>query len=429
MLINLQALPSILNLLWSTWNGRTCSWRPWYRYHQLFTNLLRAQLQKSLGAEGVAQLHVRASEWRAQNGLVLEAIQHASLAADDERVERLIEQNYMEMVSRGELSWMRSWTEKLTQEQICRRPWLCIYEAQSHAWFGELDKADRLLEAAETHIHSEIQTPESLTMLGHLTYVRSRVTAMRGDLPRTIEQCLAARRLIPAGNLALHLDIGMTLGYEYFLNGDYDRAVPSLRETIRMCTAAGSIINTVAADCVLARLVANRGLLNQAFDLYRQAAQSIAEMSGRNLGASALVEAGLAEVCCERNDVEAALAHVNQSLKLLPWWGKADDFVLAYVTQARIHAAGANKGEALEAVKKAKQIVQTSGIFKEARQAAEVAQVKLWLAQGDLQPANRWAASVETRMRSDGRYGFENELHHITLARVWISQHRFHRLS
>ena len=76
--------------------------RIWYRYHHLFADLLRTQLQKSLGAQGVAQLHVRAAEWHEQNGSILEAIHHASMASDDERVERLIEQNYMEMMSRGE---------------------------------------------------------------------------------------------------------------------------------------------------------------------------------------------------------------------------------------------------------------------------------------------------------------------------------------
>lgn len=119
--------------------------RIWYRYHHLFADLLRAQL-KLRGAEGEAALHTRAADWLAQNGLVHEAINHASLAADDKRVERFIEQNYMEMVSRGEQAGMRFWTGKLTRERVYGRPWLCIYEAYSHSWFGELDEADLLLE-------------------------------------------------------------------------------------------------------------------------------------------------------------------------------------------------------------------------------------------------------------------------------------------
>jgi LuxR family maltose regulon positive regulatory protein len=115
---------------------------------------------------------------------------------------------------------------------------------------------------------------------------------------------------------------------------------------------------------------------------------------------------------------------MKQGLALMPWWGKADDFALAHVTLARIHLAQANKGDAIEAVEKAIQLVQTRGVFSEARHAVEAAKVRLWLAQGDLQAAGRWAASREERFGSDDRLGFENELTHITEARVLIAQNR-----
>jgi LuxR family maltose regulon positive regulatory protein len=386
--------------------------------------LLRAQLQRSLGAQGVAQLHVRASDWHGQNGSILEAIHHASMASDDERVERFIEQNYVELVSRGEQSWIRSWTGKLGKELVYSRPWLCIYEAYSHSWFGELDEADRLLEEAEKRIRSEISAPDAHSMQGLLVYVKSRVTAMRGDIHRAIEFCLKAREYVPANNLALQLDTRITLGYEYFLNGDYANASPILSETIRLGMTAGAVINTVAASCLMARLVAVQGLLNKSYDTYQIAAQSIPEASGQHLGARALVEIGIADVLCERNDLDAALVHMKQGLALLPFWDKADDWALAYITLARIHLAQANRSDAIEAVEKAIQFIQTRGVFSEARNAVEIAQVKLWLAQGDLQAANRWAASQEERLTSDDLFGFENELTHITRVRVLIAQNR-----
>jgi len=398
--------------------------RCWYRYHHLFADLLRAQLQRSLDAQGIAQLHVRAADWHGQNGSIREAIDHASLASDDERVERFIVQNYMELVSRGEQSWIRLWTGKLSKELVYSRPWLCIFEAYSHSWFGELDEADRLLEEAEKRIRSEAAAPDAHSMQGLLAYVKSRVTAMRGDIRRAIEFCLAAREHVPASNLALQLDTFITLGYEYFLDGDYANASPILNETIRSGIAAGAVINTVAASCIMARLVAVQGLLHASYDTYRMAAQSIPETSEEHRGARALVRVGLADVFCEWNDLDAALVHLQQGLALLPWWGKADDFALAYVTLARIHLALANKSDALEAVEKAIQLIQTRGLFSEARHAVEIAQVKLWLAQGDFQAASRWAASQEERFSSDGRFGFEDELTHITRARVWIAQNK-----
>lgn len=396
--------------------------KQWYRYHHLFADLLEARLQSTLNAMGVAQLHAHASDWYGQNGSVIEAIRHASLALDNERVERLIEQNYMEMVNRGEMSWLRFWTGELNKELIYSRPWLCIYEAQNHAWFGELEEAHRLLEEAEKRI--QVLSPEGQAMLGHHAYVRSRVTAMRGDIHRAIELCLAARKLIPDTNLGMQLDISMTLGYEYFLNGDYDNAEPSLQETIRECATIGSIINTAAACCVIARLYAVQGLLHKSHDTYQMAAKLIPDTSGQHLGAKAVIEVGIADVLYEWNELEDALAHIKQGLALMPWWGKADDFILAYITLARIHLAQAQKNEAIEALEKASHLIQTRGVFSEARNAAEIAQVKLWLAQDDLQKAQGWATTLERRSDLKDRFAFEKELARMTLARVFMAQNK-----
>ncbi len=400
--------------------------RTWYRYHHLFADLLRAQLKGSLGTERCARLHLRAADWHAQNGSVLEAIHHASMARDDERVERFIEQHYRELVSRGEQSGMRLWTGILNKELVYRRPWLCIYEALSHSWFGELDEADRLLEAAEKQIQFETSTPDTRSMQGLLAYVRSRVTAMRGDIHRAIEFCLAARQFAAAGDLAQQLDTRITLGYEYFLNGDYANAGSILKETIQSGRAVGAVINTVAASCLLARMYAVQGKLHKSHETYQIAAHSIPGTGGQHLGAHALVEIGIADLLCERNELAAALSHVEQGLELLPLWDKADDWVLAYITLARIYLAQANVTRTLEAVERANHLIQTRGVFSEARQAAEIAQVKLWLAQGDLLAAGHWASSQEERFGSDDPFAFQDELARIALARVFIALERPH---
>lgn len=398
----------------------------WYRYHHLFADLLRTQLQSSLNVQDIAQLHVRASDWHGRNGSIVEAIHHASLASDDERVERLIEQNYMELVSRGEMSWVRSWAGTLSKELVYRRPWLCLYEAYSHAWFGELDEAEALLELAERGARSETSAPDARAMLGQAGYIRSRVTAMRGDIQRAIELHLAAREYIPASNVALHLDSSVTLGYQYFLSGDYARARQHLDEAIRSGNTAGAVLTTVAAYCILARLQATRGLLNKSYELYHEAAQWVRESGRKHLGATSLIETGMADVLYEWNDMEAALVHVKQGIALIHLWAKVDDAALAYVTLARIRLAQTNRSDASEAVEKATHAIQTNGVFWEARTAVEAAQVRLWLAQGDLRAANRWAASLGERFDSDRRFGIENELTHINRARVLIARNTPH---
>ncbi|HEY6410118.1 MAG TPA: LuxR family transcriptional regulator, partial [Ktedonobacteraceae bacterium] len=50
--------------------------RRWYRYHHLFTEVLRNRLLRTEPAF-VTELHCRASSWYESHGLVTEAVQHA----------------------------------------------------------------------------------------------------------------------------------------------------------------------------------------------------------------------------------------------------------------------------------------------------------------------------------------------------------------
>lgn len=402
--------------------------RKWYRYHHLFADLLRTQLQKSIGMQAVARLHLRAAAWHEQNGSILEAIHHASMASDDELVEHLIQQNYLQMMNRGEMSWVRFWMGKLSKELVYRRPWLCLYEAMNRSWFGQLEEANLLLDEAEKRIRAEssadVSPPDAQVLLGYHAYVKSRVTAMQGDTRRAIEFCRTARRIVPADNLALQIDFSITLGYEYFLDGDFVNATKTLNETIQLGYIAGAINNPVAAYCLLARLQVYQGRLRDAYGLLQKAAQLIHGTGGQYFGVFGLLEVGTAALLCEWNDVEAALVRLKQGLDLLSLWGKADDLCLAYTTLTRIQLAQGNRADAASAAEKAAQLIQTCGVFSEARSAVEAIQVKIWLLQGDWSSVDRWATTLERRFGFDGPFRYEDELTLITRARVFIAQEK-----
>src|SRR6184192_1195564 len=93
--------------------------RRWYRYHQLFADLLRQRLNQITttstgdGRDGVAELHMRASQWFEDNGLEIEAFHHAVAANDVERAERLIEGKGIPLHFRGAVTALLDWLESL----------------------------------------------------------------------------------------------------------------------------------------------------------------------------------------------------------------------------------------------------------------------------------------------------------------------------
>jgi len=63
--------------------------RSWFRYHQMFADLLQLELRRTEPAE-VAGLHLVAAEWFAGHGFPVEAVQHAQAAQDWDLAARLL---------------------------------------------------------------------------------------------------------------------------------------------------------------------------------------------------------------------------------------------------------------------------------------------------------------------------------------------------
>ena len=92
--------------------------RQWYRYHHLFADLLRQRLYENSAKEpgsplNVTELHIRASQWYEENGLEIEAFEHAAAANDLERAERLMEGKGMPLQYRGAMVPVLKWLESL----------------------------------------------------------------------------------------------------------------------------------------------------------------------------------------------------------------------------------------------------------------------------------------------------------------------------
>jgi LuxR family maltose regulon positive regulatory protein len=399
--------------------------RKWYRYHHLFSDLLRARLQQTLKPREIAALHSRAARWYEQNGLTYEAIQHASLAADDEWVERLIEQNYMDIFQRRDSASIRFWTGDLARELVFKRPRLCIHEALKRSWLGQLDEADLFLNEAEKRIQEKATTPETEATLGHLAYVRSRVTAMRGDVRGAIKLALTAREKTPTSNQALLGGIGVMLGYAYFLDGDFSNASQTLIKTIHAGKSVNAVNTTMGAYGVLGRLYALQGQLHKSLELYQEAEKFIHDVDDRLQGVMGIVKLGIADLLYVWNDLEPALTHIKQGLEFLPLWNKPDDMALAYITLSRIELAQGNLAGAVETIEKGSQVIHTSGVFSEARDTVETAEIKLQLKQGKNQAVDLWVNSLEKSIESGNPLRFENELAHITLARVYIARKKW----
>src|SRR5205823_292866 len=111
--------------------------RRWYRYHQLFADLLRQRLHQSTTSspgeerDSVAEFHRRASQWYEDQSLAIEAFHHAVAANDVERAERLIAGKGMPLHFRGAMISVLNWLESLPTTIVDARPSLWVTYASA----------------------------------------------------------------------------------------------------------------------------------------------------------------------------------------------------------------------------------------------------------------------------------------------------------
>jgi LuxR family transcriptional regulator, maltose regulon positive regulatory protein len=135
--------------------------RQWYRYHALFAETLRYRLQQTEG-EAVAALHLRASQWYAQQGNLHEAVRHATSAGDWQRVADLIEPAQAVIWSSHEHAMLRRWLEQLPVEVVRSRPRLCLAYARILYQVAPYNTMERWLQDAETALRARFPAATSV---------------------------------------------------------------------------------------------------------------------------------------------------------------------------------------------------------------------------------------------------------------------------
>jgi LuxR family transcriptional regulator, maltose regulon positive regulatory protein len=120
----------------------------WYRYHHLFGELLRHELERRW-PESVAELHRRAGRWFLDAGLVSDAIEHMTAAGDLEEVSELIAAHWLSFTNAGQRATAARWLDALPREHILGDGRLCLARARTASIVGEPGEMLPWLELAE----------------------------------------------------------------------------------------------------------------------------------------------------------------------------------------------------------------------------------------------------------------------------------------
>jgi LuxR family transcriptional regulator, maltose regulon positive regulatory protein len=168
--------------------------RSWFRYHQLFADLLQLELRGSAAA-GLPALHAAAARWYDEHGYLVEAVRHAQAAGDWGLAARVLSDHWVGFGLNGLGVTAHELLARFPADVIAADAELAARKAGVELGRGSLEEAERYVVLAARELESV--PPErrgrSQVVLG---VVRMRLARQRGDVPAVAEQ--AQRLLAPA---------------------------------------------------------------------------------------------------------------------------------------------------------------------------------------------------------------------------------------
>jgi LuxR family maltose regulon positive regulatory protein len=404
--------------------------RGWWRYHQLFADLLRARLQQQQ-PERVPQLHRAAAAWSEARGLADDAVRYALAAGDAAWAARLAERHADELLLHSQGATVQRWLAALPAELVGSRPRLLLAQARLTLLSGRVEGVDDLLDTAEGAFAEaadepyEPSTSRAASLLANVPATialdRAYLAELRGDADRAIAFGRQALTEIGEDEWMLQSNASGYLGVAEWLGGRLAAAERLLSSTIAQWLRAGERQLAVRTCHHLGQVQRAQGRLDAALRTYQRALEVAAPPGQPALPSAGMAQVGMAEVAYQRGELDAALEHLTEGLGLCRQLVYTPPLATGLATLAWIRQTHGDSAGALDAIDEAEGVAPSRGVATLLNPAPAL-RARLLLARGDLAAAARW--TKQRGLGADDQPSYPHEPEYLVLARVLLAQDR-----
>jgi LuxR family maltose regulon positive regulatory protein len=294
--------------------------RRWFRYHHLFAEMLRAHLEGDR-PERADELRGRASAWFEAEGDPDEAVRYAREAGDLPRVADLAEAFGAALRADFRPRQLVAWLSDLPEALLRDRPFACVELARASTEIGSFDEAERRLQDAEQHLPgrdagdaADVPTgPRRIPLDAAIATARAYLAQARADLEATARHARHALELLPEDE---DFERGVVLAVQGLANwsrGEIDAGFDAFADGLAAMARAGGI-RGLSPTYLLADMRIAQGRFREAERILRDALAGAGADGGDEGGVAPMgaanLELGLAEVACERGDLEGCTRHL-----------------------------------------------------------------------------------------------------------------------
>jgi LuxR family maltose regulon positive regulatory protein len=287
----------------------------WYRYHHLFRDMLRADLDRR--EPGLAPaLWRRAAAWYLRNDLPEEALEYSILARDVETAARLVQTLWRPVYGQGRTATLQRWFRWLDdQGGIEGRPLVAMNAAFLAEMTGHPARAERWADAVDRWQHQEAGPPfdaytEAMAATLRAILCRRGAEQMRADADEAARKFAAANFVAPITPLVQ--------GMARVLCGDLDGGDAYFSDAEGVGEERGDPVVLAVTLCERSLVAMARHQWDHAEAFARRADINLRQAGIEDSYAAALTSGVQARAALHRGDVPAARRELVNALRLRP---------------------------------------------------------------------------------------------------------------
>jgi LuxR family transcriptional regulator, maltose regulon positive regulatory protein len=330
--------------------------RDWYRYHHLFAELLRHELDR-VEPTSARELHERAAGWYLQAGFVSEAIHHTLEAGDVDSAVELIAQFWVVLLLQAAGDRViEGWLARVPDDVVRADFRLCIAQCYVGQSLGKPEYTERWLAAAEA---APLPAPfrDGFTSCeGAIACVRAGHLWLTGDVGQALE---AGREAMQAEAGSPWEAIGVAvLGLAHAARGEWQDGTTWAQEYARIGRESGFHLNQISGLSIVAFCQAELGEWRRAGADAAHALELAVLHGIDEHWCTAHAHLALALVREQQGRVEEARAELLRSEELARRGAGPISTAWALLHRARLESATGNHAAARRALESAHQALE-----------------------------------------------------------------------
>lgn len=307
--------------------------RNWYRYHRLFSELLRRQLAAET-PHLIPELHRRAGIWFQEQDPTA-SLEHFLMACDFDGAADLLDRTVETFWGRGEKNTLTRWLDALPSEVIGQRPRLLILRAAAYLLVGQIADASHCVRRAEGKLDGLCGQDQDVVK-GMVAVLKANLETYRGETVSSGEHSRMALAVLPESMAHWRGNAAVIAGDAASLAGDLVDAENYYREAMVAGNTAGDRFLELFAGAKLANHFRYRGRLRATASLAAGLLSGIEHTGFERSSRAAALHAILGEAYCERNDLANAWRHALLARDLSEGDDNAAVMGWCMLTQARV---------------------------------------------------------------------------------------------